>query len=223
MVTKAEALAELARRGVQIPKEAVKLTEDQGKAQTYARLMSEAERNYGRAQREGYDPGSLRNALAAGFEGLPFGGLDGVAAVVRDDVSDRGRQAELMWSDAQLKAMSGAASPEAEVKRNVATYFPRPGENVREIGQQKRDARSTAFDAAKIRAGGGAEGVSYPQQLPAEARAAHERLFRQGKIDPEQPFGTRANPYVARDEATANRLPPGSYVIMPNGRMGVVE
>lgn len=41
--------------------------------------------------------------------------------------------------------------------------------------------------------------------------------------DTNKPFGTRENPFVARDEDTANNLPVGSYVIMPNGRLGVVE
>lgn len=224
MVSRAEALAELARRGVQLPQEAPKLTEDQGKAQTYANLMSQAERSYQRAVGDGYDPGSTRNTFASFLEGLPFGGLGGAGAVVRDDVSDRARQAEIMWSDAQLKAMSGAASPEPEVQRNVRAYFPRPGETFGLIEPQKRASRAIAYSAAKTRAGPAGKDVApYPQQLPDAARNRFETLFKAGQIDTKQPHGTRANPYVARDEATANNLPPGSYVVMPDGRLGVIE
>lgn len=158
MPTKADVLQELARRGVNIDglgqsATASKPTEDQGKALTFGKLMTDAEGSYRKAVEDKYNPGDLRNTAASFFEGLPFGGLDGVGAVIRDDVSDRARQAELQWSDAQLKAVSGAASPEAEVKRNIKTFFPRPGENVTDISPQKQSAREQAFQSARIRSG----------------------------------------------------------------------
>jgi len=129
------------------------MTEDQGKAQVQARLMANAETNYQKARREGYDPANLPNSFASFVEGAPFGVLDGLGTLVRDDVSDRGRQAELQYSDAQLKAMSGAAAPEGEVKRNVKILFPRPGENINQIEAQKQAARLEAFRGAKLRSG----------------------------------------------------------------------
>lgn len=131
--------------------EPITLTEDQGKAQVQARLMANAEGSYQQARREGYDPASLKNSFASYIEGFPI--IDGFGSVVRDDVSDRGRQAELQYSDAQLKAMSGAAAPEPEVKRNVKILFPRPGENISQIEAQKQAARMEAFRGAKLRAG----------------------------------------------------------------------
>lgn len=201
------------------------LTEDQGKSQGYARLMAGAERSYDRARRQGYNPGDVRNTIASILEGLPFGGLDGLGMVVRDDVGDRARQAELQWSDAQLKAMSGAASPEPEVKRNVKTYFPRPGESVTEIGPQKRTSRVDAFKSAAIRSGPAQKSVgAYPRaDIPAAARAANERRFKAGLIDESKPWGSKERPYVAKDRATLDRLPAGSYVITPEGHFGVVE
>lgn len=202
----------------------VKMTEDQGKAQTYGRLMAGAERSYDRAVTEGYDPGSLRNSAASVAEGLPFGGLDGIGALLRDDVGDRARQAELQWSDAQLKAVSGAASPEEEVKRGVRTFFPRPGENMADIAPQKRTARQAAFDSVKIRSGPAGPAIpTYPQNLPAPVYETRKRLMDAGRIDPAQRIGTQANPYVARSQAVADRLPKGSYVITPEGHFGVVE
>lgn len=202
----------------------MKLTEDQGKVQTSARLMRETERNYGKAVADGYDPGTFRNATASILEGLPFGGLDGLGSIVRDDVGDRAHQAAMLWSDAQLKAMSGAAAPEKEVKAGVRNYFPQVGETVGIMGPQKRQSREVAFEAAKIRAGpAGPRLPIYPQNLPAPVYETRKRLMDAGRIDPAQRIGTQANPYVARSQAVADRLPKGSYVITPEGHFGVVE
>lgn len=213
-----------AQVGVPVPA-STKLTEDQGKAQTYARLMSGAERSYDTAVQQGYDPGSFRNTSASVLEGLPFGGLDGIGAMVRDPVGDRARQAELQWSDAQLKAVSGAASPEQEVKRNVRTFFPRPGESLPDIAPQKLGARTAAFDSAKIRSGPAAVTVpGYPRQdLPSGVRATTRRMFAEGRIDPKSPLGGQSNPFVAKDTATMDKLPKGSYVITPEGHLGIIE
>jgi len=201
-----------------------KITEDQGKSATYGKLMANAEGSYARAVERGYNPTSLRNTLASTAENLPFGGLDSVGAMIRDDVGDAGHQAELQWSDAQLKAVSGAASPEAEVKRNVRTYFAAPGENANALAQQKFDARRTAFEGAKVRAGPAASQIpAYRANLPQAARDSYRRLYSQGRINPKAQMGSEQNPYSPQDEATMNRLPKGAYVITPDGHFGVVE
>lgn len=201
-----------------------KLTEDQGKAQTYARLMSDAETSYQKARDEGYDPSAPKNAIASVLEGLPFGGLDGVGALVRDDVGDRARQAEMQWSDAQLKAVSGAASPEQEVKRNVRTFFSRPGEGIDNIDPQKTHARSTAFESAKIRSGPAGEAVGeyvkggkqkpagWTASLPPEQIATANRY--KGAVG--TPGGAK-NPFVPSDEAEYGALPKGAYFIHRDG------
>lgn len=225
MVSKAEALAELARRGIKVPQDAPKLTEDQAKSQTYARMMATAERQYDDAVRQGYDYGNPVNALARGLEtpapvvGAP---LAFMSPILRGKAADQGVAAERAWLDAQMKAMTGAGQNAQEASESPRTYFPQFGESPEIVGQ-KRDMRETAFTAAKTRSGMGAADVAYPQQLPAAARATFERLYSQGRIDTKQPHGSRQNPYVARDEATAENLPPGSFVVMPNGRLGVVE
>lgn len=156
-----------------------KLTEDQGKAQTHGRLMANAEKSYQEAVGGGYDPTTPRNSLAAFLEGLPFGGLDGAGAFIRDNVSDRGRQAELMWSDAQLKAMSGAAAPEAEVKRNIKTYFTRPGQAMLSQGPQTGEARREAYESAKVRAGPASSAM---RPYPGD-RANPVRILRKSQYD----------------------------------------
>lgn len=203
-----------------------KLTEDQGKAQTYARLMSDAETSYQRARDQGYDPGTLRNTLASFAEGLPFGGLDGVGAVIRDDVSDRARQAELQWSDAQLKAVSGAASPEAEVKRNVRTFFPRPGESIGNIDPQKANSRRTAFEGAKVRSGPAGEAIGSYVRGAKPAPAAGWDALPPAQIEAARRYrgavgtpGTAKNPFVPGDEREYAALPPGAYYIHPDGAL----
>lgn len=160
-----------------------KLTQDQGQAQGYAKLMGDAESRYYDAVRKGYNPTTPGNTLAAVVEGLPLGGLDGLGAVIRDDASDLGRQAELQWSDAQLKAMSGAAAPEAEVKRNVKTFFPRPGENPFRIGPEKREARATAFGSARRRSGPAAREIPAPRTGNPRAPGVRRYNPETGRIE----------------------------------------
>lgn len=218
-----------------------KLTEDQGKSQGYARLMADAEQRYYRAVQQGYNPAGPRNTVASVLEGLPFGGLDGLGAVVRDDAGDLGRQAELQFSDAQLKAMSGAAAPEAEVKRGVKTFFPRPGENPSVIGPEKRQARREAFDAARRRAGpagaeietpgrpAGAPRGGPPSTAPRPSAVQNNTwstLTQQGVITRQGERGSATNPYVATTPEMMEglrRRRPGSYVIAPDGRYGIIE
>lgn len=177
-----------------------KLTEDQGKSQGNAKLMSNAEGRYNEALRQGYNPTTFRNTAASVLEGLPFGGLDGLGAAVRDDVGDLGRQAELQWSDAQLKAQSGASAPEAEVKRGVKTFFPRPGETPYQIGPAKREARGVALDAVRRRAGPASREVPQPGARPPQGGGNVVRVNT-----PED----------------ALRLAPGTVFITPDGRRKV--
>lgn len=223
MPTKAEVLAILARRGVNIEglgqsTTSAKPTEDQGKAATYGKLMAPAERSYQRAVSEGYNPGSFKNTAASIAEGLPFGGLDGIGALIRDDVSDRARQAEMQWSDAQLKAMSGAASPEEEVKRNIKTYFPRPGETFSDIAPQKAESRLAGFESARIRSGPLAQKIGL---YPGEPGSSADKPIDMGGEDVrstlplgafyrdaegnvrENKNGTRGNPIVRKAQANA--------------------
>lgn len=138
-----------------------KLTEDQGKAGGYATLMADAERSYQQALQEGFNPTGFRAGLANFTDNIPL--MGGVGNFIRDDAGDRARQAELQWTDAQLKAMSGAASPEAEVIRNQITNFARPGQNYDYIGERLEDARRTAFEASRRRAGRDLQGLVYPE------------------------------------------------------------
>ncbi len=75
---------------------------------------------------------------------------------------------------------------------------------------------------ARQRSSAGA-GRAKPMPLPKPARSAFEAGVTSGRFDTKAAMGTETHPYVARDMATANRLPEGTYVILPNGAFGVVE
>lgn len=83
-----------------------------------------------------------------------------------------------------------------------------------------------AEQAYRARQGANAVGEAKPVKpmaVPKPARSAYEAGVSSGRFDTKAKIGTEARPYVARDMATANRLPKGTYVILPNGAMGVVE
>lgn len=150
--------------------EGLALTEDQGKAQTYARLMREAEIRYMDAVREGYDPNVGLNPVASFFEGLPKGVGEGIGSYLRNDVADKARQAELLYTDPQLKAMTGAASSAGEETKYPRTYFVQPGQKMSVIGPQARAARETAFKAAMTRSGpAGPQIGRFPTDIPKNA------------------------------------------------------
>lgn len=143
---------------------APKLTDAQGNAQTYAKLMTEAERQYQVARAKGYDPGSARNGLANWLDGGDGSGwFAGLAPSVRDDAGDMGKAAERAWLDAQLKAMTGAGQSKGEAFSNPLTYFPRFGEGKGAEAQKER-MRATAYDAQRTEAGPG--GTSLPKAYP---------------------------------------------------------
>ncbi len=156
------------------PAAAGKLTEDQGKSGGYARLMAGAENDYLNARGDGYDPASMGNALAGFVEGIP--GLDGLAPVIRNDREDRGRRAELQFSDAQLRAQSGAAAPTAEVRRNAAILFPGWGVNLQSADGDYSRARRDAFDSARVRGGPAAANTTFPNQAPRPAAPLRSAL-----------------------------------------------
>ena len=209
---------------------AVKLTEDQGKAQTYARLMDEAERQYGAAEAEGFDYGNPVNAIADALESpLPLVGapLGRLAPVIRSDQADKAVAARRAWLDAQLKAMTGAGQSSSEMTENPKTYFPQFGEG-RGAAGNKRQMRATAYDAARRRAGpagsdlpeyGGApkskaKPPGWTQNLPPRQLAA-AKMFKGAKAA----AGSRQNPFVPESLEEFKGIPAGAWVIDDDGTL----
>lgn len=205
------------------------LTEDQGKMTGALTEMATAEGTYRAARQNGYDPTSGRNSFASFLEGLPFGGLDGLGAVVRDPQSDLGRQAELQFSDAQLKAKSGASAPEAEVKRNVQIYFTRPNQNPLMQDPTTERARAAAASAARARAGPGA---TIAPRFPYTAGPGQSRIPAElNRMTPQQieaakrfrgtsaRSGTAENPSIPTSKTQRDALPPGAIYVAPDGSL----
>lgn len=200
----------------------------QGQSTSFGMNMADAERSYLRARDNGYDPTSGQNATASIFESIPSWalGLNGMGAVIRDDVSDKGHQAERQWADAQLRSVSGAAAPEQEVRRLVSTYFPAAGMDLGSVEPQFRNARQTALTAVAARAGPGSALIKPPPvRRPITDRS---REAYQGMVDtPAEraaPVGSREHPMIARDRETLVRLSrnpamAGKWAIGPSGAL----
>lgn len=65
--------------------------------------------------------------------------------------------------------------------------------------------------------------AAVPRIAPIPAMQRQQALKAAGQLDLSKPRGDRSNPFIAKDQATADRLPKGSFVIMPDGSLGVVE
>lgn len=201
-----------------------------------ATLMDEGLREYERAVADGYNPGSVKNVVARGAEDIwkvgPY-----IADVIRDDAAERGRSAELQFTDGALRTTSGANAPEPEVVRANRAYFRQPGEsaavepNKSQIRQRFRDTSVRAAGAAYMPRGVSGEAkAAAPKRpaVPAAARAQAARLRAQGAITQTGAFGTQQNPYVARDAKVFNQLSNdpayrGKFIIAPDGSFGVIE
>lgn len=218
-----------------------KMTEDQGKAQMYARLMASSEPDYLAAVNEGYDPNNWRVIAARIFEGgdkpSEFGKMAG--SFFRNDLQDRAQQAELLYQDPYLKSMTGAASETGERTKLPTLLATQPFQKMSVMGPQTRRTREQVYEAALLRSGPAR--ATLPEKLPSapsrresalsandsvrqsKGYLAYSSAVKQGRVDRSKPFGTRQNPYVARSEELANKLPKGSYVYLPDGNLGVVE
>jgi hypothetical protein len=118
-----------------------------------ATLMDAGQEDYARAIRDGYQPGSWWNSTARGVEGIPVVG-NALANLMRSDVADRGRAAELQFVDGALRTTSGANAPEPEVIRANRAYFPSYGESAG-VTSNKEELRDR-FRNQSVRAAGAA-------------------------------------------------------------------
>jgi hypothetical protein len=136
-----------------------RLTEGQGKAVLYGGMMAGGERDYQRARDEGYNPASIRNQIADIAGIIPFDG-DFFGRLIRDDVSDRGRQAELRWAEGNLRQLTGAAATNPEIARVAAINFDRGND---QLAAQRYQSRADTFRGTRFAAGSGAAALpDYP-------------------------------------------------------------
>ena len=105
--------------------------------------MQLAEQTLGQVTRGGYEPGGLRDNLAARSPvGNYFMSAEG----------QQYRQAQEDWVRAKLRRESGAAIGVTEMADEIRNYFPQPGDGP-DVIEQKARARATASEAM-VRAAG---------------------------------------------------------------------
>lgn len=158
-----------------------KLTEGQGKSIQYGLMMRGAEADYQRARRDGYDPASFRNQAASVAGIIPFDG-DFFGRLIRDDVSDAGRQAELRWAEGNLRQLTGAAATNPEIARVAAINFDRGND---ELSAQRFQSRADTYRGTRFAAGPGSAALGeYPEySLPGVGPADENGLPTYPSID----------------------------------------
>jgi hypothetical protein len=123
--------------GVRPPKADKPLTESQAKAAVYKAQMDASEKELATIP---IDQTKLASQLDVG---MASGTWTNPAA---SPVAQRARQAQEQWAEVFLRFKTGAASTEAEVKRNVRTFFPQPGDSKEVIEQKARMRKQASHD-----------------------------------------------------------------------------
>jgi hypothetical protein len=190
------------------------------------------------------DPNAVKPGMAEAVLGS-FNKGEGLANFVRSPQRQIVSQAQDDVIDALLYLATGAAYNKEQLEQQRSAYKVNFTDKPEAISAKQRRLRNLV-QAAKERSGS-----AWTPNLEAQFNAAfsnsvgsspassalpasdpvrqtpgfnsYNAAMKQGRIDKSKPFGTRANPYVARSEEVANRLPKGSYVYLPNGQLGVVE
>lgn len=137
-----------------------KLTDTERSGAGYAHRMSQIEPTIRTLEKDGR-PGFVTNLM----------GYDGVGGKLRpyaeSEAQQKYRAAQEDWVRAKLRRESGAAIPEAEMEREIRTYFVQPGES-EDVAAQKQVSREAAMQQMRIGAGraanqiGGGDGPGGP-------------------------------------------------------------
>lgn len=122
------------------------LTEAQAKATSFLGQMRAAEETLGQI---GPNQVNLVEQTNVAMAGTPLN-------ILASKKAQQIRQAQEQWAEAFLRFKTGAAATEAEVKRNVATFFPKMGDSQEVIDQKMRMREQAVADIAIV-AGSGAE------------------------------------------------------------------
>jgi hypothetical protein len=140
-----------------------KATEGERNAAGYASRMVEATKLLDQFEKTGR---STYGTDIAG--GLPLVGNSARTAVMNSD-QQQYRQAQEDWVRAKLRKESGAAIATDEMDREIASYFPQPGE-MKPVIDQKRRARAVAVEAMSKASGrAGYESTVPPTAEPLSA------------------------------------------------------
>jgi len=207
------------------------IKEFQANAAARATLMDQGQTDYEQARAEGYDPGAMRNQFARFIEDAPIPGGNFLSDVIRDKPSERGRAAELQFTDGALRTTTGANAPEPEVIRANKSYFRQPGESAGVEGNKKQ--LRTRFRDQAVRIAGPAYippnsltmeprnvGGAKPPEGFAGRMTAPQRQGAAQFRGSQRPSGDQGNPWLPTSEEEFEKLPVGSYFLNPaDGRV----
>lgn len=161
--TKAEILAEIARRGLQPPPASTKanLTEGQAKDGFNAKRMAGANAMLSGLEAQKYDAGKAK--LIENF------GMDSPGPFASPQTR-KYTSAQLEWADSLLRMTTGAAATKDEIANAVRTYFPQIGDN-EDVRRTKAQARQRVQADAFTRAGPGVAPASTNALAPQKPAA----------------------------------------------------
>lgn len=129
--------------GVAPPKNEKPMTEAQAKAATFMSQMQAAEKELSGIPIDMTKP---VNQLDVGLAG----GWTNVAA---SPAAQRARQSQEQWAESFLRFKTGAAATADEVKLNVRTFFPQPGDSKAVIEQKQRMRKQAIQDIGMAASG----------------------------------------------------------------------
>lgn len=132
-----------------------KLTESEGKNTLYLSQMRDAANELDKI-------GEPASPLAVAATGTPY--LNWAAG----GTAQRAGQAQRQWSEAYLRAKTGAAATQGEVDNNIRTFFPVAGDS-QEVIRRKEEAREQAMRDMQVPAGRGADMAAPRAAAPQSA------------------------------------------------------
>ena len=141
------------------PPKADKPTESQSKAQAFYDQMAAASRTLEQSK---VNMSSLPAQLDTMIAGSPLN-------ILASSGAQKVRQSQEQWAEAFLRFKTGAASTEAEVKRNVKTFFPQHGDSAAVV-EQKRAMRAEAEKSVLQAAQAAPAAPQQPKRLKFDAQ-----------------------------------------------------
>lgn len=151
--------------GKPVKTQAGQLNESQGKATAYLQQMRSA--TDALAGIKGYNPTSKMQQGEVSIAGSPIGNF------LTSDTSQQIKQAQEQWSEAYLRFKTGAGTNANEIRSNIRTFFPQPGEGAGVVAQ-KAAARRSAEEAISFAAG---KGASLVAPLGKSSEAGGQRVI----------------------------------------------
>ena len=123
------------------------LTESQGTAALYYGMMRAASKDLASLDQKKLTTGSI-SAARGDVPYVP----DAILSMVAGPEAQKYNQASLQWTEAMLRATTGATAPPEEVKRTAKTFFPQMGDS-KDVIDQKNARREDMERLMAIKAG----------------------------------------------------------------------